>query len=81
MLASPERPEMITEAQNIIKNEIKAKGISDALRNLGYWLSGEEICVELDDPKGNRIEQGDYIIEFITPDKPKILLVIKGEQE
>jgi len=41
----------------------------------------EEICVELDDPKGNRIEQGDYIMEFITPDKPKILLVIKGEQE
>ena len=72
---------MITEAQNEIRDDIKTKGISKALRNKYYWLSGEEICVELDDPGGNRIEQGDYIMEFITPDKPKILLVIKGEQE
>ena len=72
---------MITEAQNATKDEIKAKGITDTLTDRHYWLSGEEICVELDEPKGNRIEQGDYIMEFITPDKPKILLVIKGEQE
>ena len=71
----------ITETQNQIIEEIKAKGTTDALRDLCYWLAGEEICVEMDDPKGNRIEEGDYILEFITPDRPKILVVIKGDTD
>lgn len=72
---------MLTEAQNQILEEIKTKGTSNALRDLCYWLAGEEICVSLDDERGSKIEEGDYILEFITPDMPKILLVIKGEQE
>lgn len=72
---------MITEAQKLIVEEIKTKGISDALRDLCYWLAGEERCVSLDDQRGSKIEEGDYILEFITSDKPKILVVIKGEQE
>lgn len=68
---------MTTETQKQIIDEIKAKGITQSLTDLCYWLAGEEICVELDS-RGNKIEEGDYILEFITSDMPKILLVIKG---
>lgn len=71
----------MTKNQKQIIEEIKAKGTTDALRDMCYWLAGEEICVELDDPKGNRIKEGDYILEFITSDMPKILVVIKGDTD
>ena len=71
----------ITKNQKQIIEEIKAKGTTDALRDMCYWLAGEEICVELDDPKGNRIKEGDYILEFITSEMPKIIVVIKGDTD
>ena len=60
---------MITEAQNEIIKQIDIGGISEALGKMGFYFRAEEE------------KDGDRIFEFFALGKPKILLVITGEQE